>query len=122
MVNHGVLHPAFYAIARKDAGISYPDPLPIKRHYHLNADGIRLFADDFWPYYLLVEDATERSAMSATPYHVIDTNFAIKPGIQGTIKPGGTGFHHGTAYVGAYTPFAIEAFAQLLYLTKGTTF
>ena len=66
VVNHGVQHPAFYAIARKDAGISYPDPLPIKRHYHLNADGIWLFADNFWPYYLLVEDAAERSAMSAT--------------------------------------------------------
>ena len=122
VVNHGVMYPAFFSIARKDAGISYPDPLPIKRHYHLNADGVRLFTDYFWPYFLLVEDTIERGAMSAILYHVIDTNLAIKPGVQGTIKPDGTGFHHGTAYVGAYAPFAIEAFAQLLYLAKGTTF
>ena len=120
VVNHGVMYPAFFPIARKDAGIGYPNPLPIKRHYHLNADGIRLFADYFWPYYLLAEDASERGAMSAILYHVIDTNLARKPGVQGTIKPDGTGFHHATAYVGAYSPFAIEAFAQLLYLAKGT--
>ena len=60
--------------------------------------------------------------MAAILYHVIDTNIAIKPGVFGTIKPDGTGFHHGTAYVGAYSPFALEAFARLLYLLKGTTF
>ena len=122
VVNHGVMYGAFFSIARLDAGINYPNPFPIERHYHLNSDGMRLFVDYFWPYYLLIEDAAERSMMAAILYQVIDTNVAVKPGVQGTIKPDGTGFHHATAYVGAYTPFAIEAFAQLLYLAKGTTF
>ena len=49
-------------------------------------------------------------------------NIAIKPGVQGTIKPDGTGYHHATAYVGAYSPFAFEAMAQLLYSLRGTEF
>ena len=53
---------------------------------------------------------------------VIGANIAIKPGVQGTIKPDGTGYHHATAYVGAYSPFAFEAMAQLLYLLRGTEF
>ena len=122
VVNCGVMYGAFFQVARKDPGISWPDPLPIERQYHLNADGMRLFADYFWPYYLLVEDADERSMMAVILYQVIDTNMAIRPGVQGTIKPDGTGFHHGTAYVGAYTPYTLEAFAQLLYLAKGTSF
>ena len=122
VVNHGTMHGAFFRVAREEAGIAYPDPFPIERQYHLNADGARLFTDYFWPYYLLIDDAGERSKMAAILYQVIDTNIAIKPGVQGTIKPDGTGFHHATAYVGAYSPFALEAFARLLYLTKGTTF
>ena len=50
----------------------------------------------------------------------IGANIAVKPGVQGTIKPDGTGFHHATAYVGAYSPYAFEAMAQLLYLLRGT--
>lgn len=122
VVNCGTMYGAFFQVAREDAGISYPDPFPIERQFHLNADGMRLFTDYFWPYYLLIEEAGDRSMMAAILYSVIDTNLAIKPGVYGTIKPDGTGFHHGAAYVGAYTPFALEAFAQLLYLAKATTF
>ena len=122
VVNHGTMHGAFFPVAREEAGIAYPDPLPIERQFHLNADGARLFTDYFWPYYLLIDETDERSKMAAILYQVIDTNIAIKPGVQGTIKPDGTGFHHATAYVGAYSPFALEAFARLLYLAKGTTF
>ena len=122
VVNHGTMYRAFFQIAREEAAVSYSDPTDIERQYHLNADGVRLFADYFWPYYLLIDDSAERSRMAAILYHVIDTNIAIKPGVFGTIKPDGTGFHHGTAYVGAYSPFALEAFARLLYLLKGTTF
>ena len=122
VVNHGTMHGAFFQVAREEAGISYDDPFPIESQYHLNADGARLFADYFWPYYLLIESAAERSRMAAILYQVIDRNIAITPGIQGTIKPDGTGFHHGTAYVGAYSPHALEAYARLLYLLKGTTF
>ena len=122
VVNHGTMYRAFFQVAREEAAVTYSDPMDIERQYHLNADGVRLFADYFWPYYLLIDDAAERSRMAAILYHVIDTNIAIKPGVFGTIKPDGTGFHHGTAYVGAYSPFALEAFARLLYLLKGTTF
>ena len=122
VVNHGTMHGAFFQVAREEAGITYDDPFPIEQQYHLNADGARLFADYFWPYYLLIDSAAERSRMAAILYQVIDRNIAITPGIQGTIKADGTGFHHGTAYVGAYSPFALEAFARLLYLLKGTTF
>ena len=122
VVNHGTMHGAFFQVARAEAGITYDDPFPIEQQYHLNADGVRLFADYFWPYYLLTDSAAERSRMAAILYRVIDRNIAITPGIQGTIKADGTGFHHGTAYVGAYSPFALEAFARLLYLSKGTTF
>jgi hypothetical protein len=122
VVNNGALHGAFFQAARAEAGISYPEPFPIEQQYWLNADGARLFADCFWPYYLLVEERAERSRMTAILYQVIDTNIAVKPGTQGTIKPDGTGFHHGAAYVGAYTPYAFEAFAQLLYLARGTGF
>ena len=121
-VNHGTMYRAFFQVAREEAGATKGDPTSIERQYHLNADGVRLFVDYFWPYYLLIDDADERSRMAAILYHVIDTNIAIKPGVFGTIKPDGTGFHHGTAYVGAYSPFALEAFARLLYLLKGTTF
>ncbi len=121
-VNHGTMYGAFFSVARREAGVSYPDPFPIERQYHLNADGVRLFADYFWPYYLLIDDDLERSGMAAILSQVIETNIAIKPGVYGTIKPDGTGFHHATAYVGAYSPFAFEAFARLLYLLKGTTF
>lgn len=122
VVNHGTMYRAFFQFAREEAAVAYADPTDIERQYHLNADGVRLFADYFWPYYLLIDDAAERSRMAAILYHVIDTNIAVKPGVFGTIKPDGTGFHHGTAYVGAYSPFALEAFARLLYLLKGTTF
>ncbi len=122
VVNHGTMYRAFFQVAREEAAVGYADPTDIERQYHLNADGVRLFADYFWPYYLLIEDSAERSRMAAILYNVIDTNIAIKPGVFGTIKPDGTGFHHGTAYVGAYSPFALEAFARLLYLLKGTTF
>ena len=122
VVNHGTMHGAFFQFARAEAGITYDDPFPIEQQYHLNADGARLFADYFWPYYLLIDSAAERSRMAAILYQVIDRNIAITPGIQGTIKADGTGFHHGTAYVGAYSPFTLEAFARLLYLLKGTTF
>ena len=53
---------------------------------------------------------------------MIGANIAIKPGVRDTIKPDGTGYHHATAYVGAYSPFAFEAMAQLLYLLRGTGF
>ncbi|MDE0109679.1 MAG: chondroitinase family polysaccharide lyase [Bryobacterales bacterium] len=122
VVNCGVMYGAFFQTAREEAGVSYADPLPIERQYLLNADGMRLFVDYFWPYYLLVDDVDERSMMAVILYRVIDTNIATRPGVYGTIKPDGTGFHHGAAYVGAYSPFALEAFAQLLYLSKGTTF
>ena len=120
-VNHGTMYGAFFRVARREAGVSYPAPFPVERQYHLNADGARLFADYFWPYYLLIDNGLERSSMAAVLSQVIETNIAIKPGTYGTIKPDGTGFHHATAYVGAYSPFAFEAFARLLYLLKGTT-
>ena len=122
VVNCGVMYGAFFQVAREEAGISYTDPLAIERQYLLNADGMRLFVDYFWPYYLLVDDDDERSRMAVILYQVIDTNIATRPGVYGTIKPDGTGFHHGAAYVGAYSPFALEAFSQLLYVAKGTTF
>ena len=122
VVNNGTMYGAFFQVARDEAAVTSANPLDIERQYHLNADGVRLFVDYFWPYYLLIDDAAERSRMAAILFHVVDTNIAIKPGVYGTIKPDGTGFHHGTAYVGAYSPFALEAFARLLYLLKGTTF
>ena len=122
VVNCGVMYGAFFQTARAEAGVSHADPFPIERQYLLNADGMRLFVDYFWPYYMLVDDVDERSMMAVILYRVIDTNIATRPGVYGTIKPDGTGFHHGAAYVGAYSPFALEAFAQLLYLSKGTTF
>ena len=122
VVNCGVLYGAFFRIAREDAGVSYPSPLPIVQQYHLNADGLRLFVDYFWPYYLLVDDTSERSTMAAILYQVVDTNIAVKPGTYGTIKPDGVGFHHHSVYASAYSPHAFEVAAQLLYLLKGTTF
>ena len=122
VVNCGVLYGAFFHIAREDAGASYPDPLPIVQQYHLNADAMRLFVDYFWPYYLLVDDVSERSTMAGILYEVINTNIAVKPGSYGTIKPDGTGFHHHGVYASAYAPHAFEVAAQLLYLLKGTTF
>ena len=122
VVNCGTMHGAFFQVAREEAGISYPEPLPVEYQYNLHADGIRLFVDYFWPYYLLVDDAGERSMMAAILYNVVDTNLALKPGTYGTIKPDGTGFHHHSVYASAYAPFAVEVAAQLLYLLKGTTF
>ncbi|MYC65129.1 MAG: hypothetical protein F4X12_02215 [Acidobacteriia bacterium] len=122
VVNCGVMYAAFSHIAREDAGVSYPDPLPIVQQYHLNADGMRLFVDYFWPYYLLIDDVSERSMMAAILYQVVDTNIAVKPGTYGTIKPDGAGFHHHGVYASAYAPHAFEVAAQLLYLLKGTTF
>ena len=122
VVNCGTMHGAFFQIAREEAGISYPEPLPVEYQYNLHADGIRLFVDYFWPYYLLVDDAGERSMMAAILYHVVDTNLALKPGTYGTIKPDGVGFHHHSVYASAYAPHALEVAAQLLYLLKGTTF
>ncbi len=122
VVNNGTMYPAFYRLARAEAGIRYARPLPIDEAHHLNADGMRLFVDDFWPYFLLIEETAERDRMSTILSHVIDANLVVKPGVQGVIKPDGTGFHHASAYVGAYTPGAFEAAAQLLYLLKNTTY
>ena len=119
-INNGTLYGAFFGHARDEAGIAYPQPLPKQRHYHLNADGMRLFADYFIPYFLLIEDAQERRDMEDVMRRVIAANITIRPGVQGTIKPDGTGFHHGTAYVGAYAPFTFESFARLLYLLAET--
>ena len=122
VVNNGTLHGAFFAVAREEAGIGHPDPLPRERHFYLNADGMRLFVDYFIPYFLLIEDPAERRSMEAILREVISVNVALRPGIQDTIKPDGTGFHHGGAYVGAYSPFTFESFARLLYLLHGTDF
>ena len=122
VVNCGTMHGAFFQIARAEASVSYPEPLPIEYQYNLHADGIRLFVNYFWPYYLLIDDADERSMMAAILYHVIDANLALKPGTYGTIKPDGTGFHHHSVYASAYTPHALAVAAQLLYLLQGTTF
>ena len=121
-VNNGAMYAVFYQIARSEVAGSRNTPLPVEERNHLNADGIRLFADDFFPYFLLIEDADERDQMTSILGEVIGANIAIKPGVQDTIKPDGTGYHHATAYVGAYSPFAFEAMAQLLYLLRGTGF
>lgn len=119
-INNGTLYGAFFGHARDEAGIGYSQPLPEQRHYHLNADGVRLFADYFIPYFLLIEDVQERRDMEDVLRRVIAANITIRPGVQGTIKPDGTGFHHGTAYVGAYAPFTFESFARLLYMLAET--
>ena len=119
-INNGAMYPGFFRHAREDAGISYPQPLPDEQLYYLNADGMRLLVDYFYPYFLLIDDEGERREMADILREVIATNIAIKPGVQGTIKPDGTGFHHGTAYVGAYSPHTFESFAQLLHLVAGT--
>ena len=121
-INNGTMYGAFFGYARDEAGINYPQPLPEQRHFHLNADGMRLFVDYFIPYFLLVEDAQERRDMEEVLRNVIAANIAIRPGVQGTVKPDGTGFHHGTAYVGAYASFTFESFARLLYLLAETDF
>ena len=119
-VNNGAMYAVFYQIARSEVAGSLTTPLPFEERHYLNADGIRLFADYFFPYFLLIEDVDERDRMTSILREVIGANIAIKPGVQGTIKPDGTGYHHATAYVGAYSPFAYEAMAQLLYLLRGT--
>ena len=121
-VNHGTMYPAFVDHARGESGIRYESPLPAEQKFQINADGVRLFVDYFWPYYLLTESGTERTDMTSVLSGFVDRNIALVPGVQATIKPDGTGFHHGTAYVGAYGPYAIGAFAQLLYMLDGTTF
>ena len=121
-INNGTMYGAFFGHARDEAGIAYPQPLSEQRHYHLNADGMRLFVDYFIPYFLLIEDAQERRDMEEVLRNVIAANIAVRPGVQGTIKPDGTGFHHGAAYVGAYAPFTFESFARLLYLLAETDF
>ena len=122
VVNNGAMYTVFYQIARSEAVGSHTTPLPVEEKHYLNADGIRLFADYFFPYFLLIEDAEERDQMTLILREVIGANIAIKPGVQGTIKPDGTGYHHATAYVGAYSPFAFESMAQLLYLLRGAGF
>jgi len=121
-INNGTLHGAFFQHARAEAGINYPDPLPQESRFHLNADGIRLFVDYFIPYFLLIKDLGEHRDMAEVLRQVIAVNVATRPGAQGTIKPDGSGFHHGAAYVGAYTPYTFESFAQLLHLLRGTDF
>ncbi len=119
VVNHGVMYPAFFPRARREAAVIHEYPLPVEDWNHLNADGVRLFVDYFWPYFLLIDDPAERSQMSGVLARVIAANVAVKPGTQGIIKPDGTAFHHAAAYMGSYGPYALEAFAQLLYLAKG---
>ena len=68
-----------------------------------------------------VGDRADRHGRPSCPGSSTGTLHSV-PGVQATIKPDGTGFHHGTAYVGAYGPYAIGAFAQLLYMLDGTTF
>ena len=121
-VNNGAMYAVFYQIARSEIAGSLTTPLPFEERHYLNADGIRLFADYFFPYFLLIEDVDERDQMTSILREAIGANIAVKPGVQGTIKPDGTGYHHATAYVGAYSPFAYEAMAQLLYLLRGTGF
>ena len=121
-VNNGAMYAVFYQIARSEVAGSLTTPLPFEERHYLNADGIRLFADYFFSYFLLIEDVDERDQMTSILREAIGANIAVKPGVQGTIKPDGTGYHHATAYVGAYSPFAYEAMAQLLYLLRGTGF
>ena len=121
VVNNGTMYPVFQDHARADAGIRYENISTVEK-YHVNADGVRLFVDNFWPYYLLTKSGAERTEMNTVLSGFISKNIAVTPGVQATIKPDGTGFHHGTAYVGAYTPFAIAGFAQLLYMVRGTNY
>ncbi|MHC4996685.1 MAG: chondroitinase family polysaccharide lyase, partial [Planctomycetota bacterium] len=115
-VNSGVMYQVFFEVARAEAGVDYGYAVSDEAAYYLNADGIRLFVDYFWPYFLLIEDEAERERMTAVLEKVIAVNVAKKSGTQDTIKPDGVGFHHNAAYVGAYSPYAIEAMGRLLYL------
>lgn len=121
-VNCGPMYAAFFQVARKDAGISFGNSMPDDEAYFLNADGMRLFVDYFWPYFLLIEDEAEREQMTGILKKVIAVNIAKKCGSQDTIKPDGVGFHHSAPYVGAYSPYAFETFAQLLYLLSDTDY
>ncbi len=120
VVNCGPMYPAFFEIARKEAGISFDNMVSAEEAYCLNADGVRLFVDYFMPYFLLIEDEDEHQQMVEILKKVIARNVAKKCGTQDTIKPDGVGFHHANAYVGGYSPYAFESFAQLLYLLSGT--
>ena len=120
VVNNGSMYPAFYEIAREDAGITHGNTVPDEKAYFLNADGMRLFADYFWPYFLLIEDPDEKDRMTRIVRSVIVMNIAKKGGTQDTIKPDGVGFHHNAVYVGGYSAYTFEAFAQLLYLLSDT--
>jgi len=119
-VNCGPMYPAFFEVAREEAGISRDNTVSAEDAYFLNADGVRLFVDYFIPYFLLIEDEAEREQMAGILKKVIAVNIAKKCGTQDTIKPDGVGFHHAGPYVGGYSPYAFESFAQLLYLSSGT--
>ena len=121
-VNCGPMYPAFYKAARKDAGIGFGNSISDDEAYFLNADGMRLFTDYFWPYFLLIEDPAEREQMTGILKKVIAVNIKKQCGAQDTIKPDGVGFHHLAPYVGAYSPYTFETFAQLLYLLSDTDF
>ena len=120
VINNGTMYPAFYQVARADAGMAYGNVVTDAQAHYLNADGIRLFTDYFYPYFLLIEDEAEKKQMADILRSVIHVNVALKCGTQDTIKPDGVGFHHNAAYVGGYSPYAFEAFAQLLYLLADT--
>jgi len=120
VVNHGVMYSAFAEHSRAYVKQGLKDKYQDTPDYFLNADGIRLFVDYFIPYILLVNNGVEQKQMLAVLTKVIGTNIAIKSGTQDTIKPDGVGYHHHNAYVGAYSPFAIEVDAQLLYLFQGS--
>ena len=47
VVNNGAMYSVFYQIARSEVAGSRTTPLPVEERLHLNADGIRLFADYF---------------------------------------------------------------------------
>ncbi|QQE13046.1 hypothetical protein JD969_06185 [Planctomycetota bacterium] len=117
-INNGLMYAGFYEYARDDAGFVFNKNPEKYSKGTINADGMRLFVDYFVPYYLMIRDEKELEEMDAVLARVIDTNLAVKVGIQDTIKPDGTGFHHATAYVGGYSPQTLESFAQLLYLVS----
>ncbi len=120
-INNGHLYNVFYDMARKDAAYGFDEKITSDNKYYVSADGIRLFVDYFIPYFLLIDEPSELEKMSAILANVVKRNIAITEGTQGTIKADGTGFHHHTAYVAGYSPYAYESFAQLLYLLSDTS-
>ena len=91
--------------------------IPENALYYLNADGFRVFMDNYIPLVFLLANEENAGEHLDRIRKVISKSLRYTPpGVDDTVKPDGLGFHHLAVYLGAYCPHTYTSAGEAFYL------